>query len=145
MKGKLGGIIYKAECRWRRPRSGTGMGVLIAIFLMYLAAITCSQSSSSPVTVSGKTVYSSMGLEGVPLRVMRWRNGKWEYFTQARSGYHGSFVVHLPKGRYLLTARTILRRSTVDLTLQARLENLEIPSGVQRVDQVVLELTEERW
>ncbi len=94
--------------------------------------------------MSGKVVYRGMGLEEVPIAVLIREGGRWARAEEGRSGYHGTFHLHLPPGEYALAVEvggTVVGRP--DLRLRGRVEGLEIGAGGQRLDRVVIELRPE--
>ena len=110
--------------------------VLVLTALLLLA---CSQSAPRKLTiVSGKTVYGKMAMENADIAVYRWEPSRWRYISDTRSGYHGSFRVHLPPGTYRFQASTTMRLQDEQLSLSGTLENLIVKKAKGRMDQVVI-------
>ncbi len=134
------------KARGKRPVLPRLPAAAILLPLLFLLQPACRPPSPSLTTVSGKTLFREMGpaagmaLEDVTIEVLRWEEGKWQPHAKTRSGYHGSFVVNLPEGKYLLIARTTLERSSGDLELAGRLEGLVVSSTDRRLDQLVIEM-----
>lgn len=106
-----------------------------------LLLLSCAPRTGADATVSGKTVYRGMGVEGVAIEVQRLESGGWVRDAAVRSGYHGSFVARLRPGRYRLSARTGLpaaRGGTV--WLLGTLEGLDVSPGTRRLDRLVVVL-----
>ncbi len=82
-----------------------------------------------------------MALEDVPVKVMRLAGGEEEVYGEVKSGYHGSFLVYLPEGDYILTAGTTLEKTTGDLKLEGTLTGLRVSPGDRRIDRLLLELS----
>ncbi len=94
--------------------------------------------------MSGKTAYRGMGIEGA--EVVAWPlapegSGPAD---RTRSGYHGSFLLHLPPGTYRLEARALVPKGRDDLPLRGALQPVEVPAGTSRVDRLVVQLIPER-
>jgi hypothetical protein len=146
MRRRTNKATNKMGTREERIRLRVCLTTAIPCIILFFVPLACSPSPSSLAAVSGKTVYKEMGLgavmalEDVTIRVFRRQDGNWQKYAQTRSGYHGSFVVHLPEGSYMLTARTILRKTTGNLELSGRLEGLVVSYSDRRVDRIVLEL-----
>ncbi|GEM_PF-3300052 len=98
-------------------------------------AVGCGPPRSGEVTVSGKTVFRGMGVEEVGIRV--YRAGEDEDVARTRSGYHGSFAVRLPPGRYRLEAVGTLPAGRGRRELRGE---AEVKVGDRRVDRVVIPL-----
>ena len=90
--------------------------------------------------VSGKTVYGKMAVEGAYIEVYRWEPSRWRYISDTRSGYHGSFRVHLPPGTYRFKASTTLRLGEEIVSLSGTLENLVVKKTKGRIDQVMVHM-----
>jgi hypothetical protein len=108
--------------------------LLVIIFFLF----SCHPSPRKLTVLSGKTVYGEMALEDVDLEVYRWEPSRWRYISDTRSGYHGSFRVHLPPGTYSFKANKTLRIGQVEVSLTGKLEDLEIEKPGGRIDQVVI-------
>ncbi len=134
------------KARGKRPVPLELLATAILLPLLFLLQPACRPSPSSLTTVSGKTLFRELGpaagmaLEDVTIEVLRWKEGKWQPHVKTRSGYHGSFVVYLPAGKYLFVARTTLQRSSGDSELAGRLEGLTVSSTDRRLDQLVIEM-----
>ena len=82
-----------------------------------------------------------MGLEDVPIQVLRREDGEWVPHASAKSGYHGSFAVRLAPGRYTLRAHALLEiAGKPRVELAGELSDLEVPAGVKRVDRLLIRL-----
>jgi hypothetical protein len=119
----------------RRP-----MCCLLVIFFLF----GCHPSPRSLTLVSGKTVYGAMALEDVHIEIFRWEQTRWRYFSDTRSGYHGSFRIHLPGGTYRFTASKTIRMGQDEVSVTGKLEKFKIDGSSRRIDQVVIELTSGR-
>jgi hypothetical protein len=114
---------------------------LVLVLFLSLSGARCAEAPRTGVTVSGKTVYRNMGLEDVPIRVMRREGGQWVDHTAVKSGYHGSFVARLPPGHYILRAVTVLELAgKASIALAGELRGVEIPADTRRVDRLVIRL-----
>ena len=98
------------------------MCCLLVIFSLF----GCHPSPRSLTLVSGKTIYGNLALEDVHLEIYRWEQTRWRYFSDTRSGYHGSFRVHLPPGTYSITASKTIRIGQEEVPLTGTLIDLEI-------------------
>ena len=101
---------------------------LVRLLLAALLLCGCA-GRGQPTSLTGKTVYRGMGVEQV--QIVAAAGGR--EVGRTRSGYHGSWRLSLPPGRYLLSATG--RAGAVALT--GRLE-VEVAPG--RRDQLLLEL-----
>ena len=90
--------------------------------------------------VSGKTVFRGMGIEGAEVAAWPLKPGAAGPVDRTRSGYHGSFLLHLPPGAYRLEARAVVPRGRDDQVLRGRLEPVAVPADARRVDRLVVEL-----
>ncbi|NOY45502.1 MAG: hypothetical protein GXP50_08640 [Deltaproteobacteria bacterium] len=111
-----------------------------AAWLLLLAiavAVGCGSPGSGKVTVSGKTVFRAMGIEEVGIRVYRVGQEEVGPVAKARSGYHGSFAVRLPPGRYRLEAIGTVPAGDGRRELRGE---VEVKVGDRRVDRVVIPL-----
>ncbi len=120
-----------------------GRGLVLAAALLVLLALGpwgCARQGDRPVAVAGKTAYRGMGIEGTRVLAERRQGDRWVEADTTRSGYHGSFLLHLRPGVYRLTARAVIPDRGGTRLLAGRLEGLEVPEGVGRVDRVVIEL-----
>lgn len=119
-------------------------------FLILLAvtanAASCTLPSRSLTVVTGKVIYGTMAIEGAEIIVNKWnaQSEKWEMIEVSRSGYHGSFRLHLADGSYRLDAMTAVLSGGYDLELSGSLEPLNISKGMRRMDQLVIELSDVR-
>ncbi len=94
--------------------------------------------------MSGKTAYRGMGIEGAELVAWPLSAETPAPADRTRSGYHGSFLLHLPPGTYRLEARALVPRGREDLPLRGVLQPVEVPARARRVDRLVVQLTPER-
>ena len=112
-------------------------------FLILLAAPSCTQPSRSLTVVTGKVVSGTMAMEGADIKVLKVEGGKWKVVAESRSGYHGSFRLHLAEGTYRIEASTTMRSGDHLLTLAGALDPLIVDGKQRRIDQVVIELGRE--
>ncbi|MDF1525112.1 MAG: hypothetical protein RRA15_02810 [bacterium] len=112
--------------------------VLTAGLLLALIQAGCHPTSRLLTIVSGKTVYGKMAMEDTDIAVYRWEPSRWRYISGTRSGYHGSFRVHLPPGTYRFKASTTMRLGDEEVSLSGTLENLVVKKAMGRMDQVVI-------
>lgn len=128
--------------RSARPRAPAGAALAAALALA--ATLGGCQPPAVPGTVvSGKVAYRGMGIEEAEVRARRWEGGAWADAAAIRSGYHGSFALRLPPGRYRLEAQIALPGARDPLPLRGVTEGLELAPGAPRVDRVVVELKPE--
>lgn len=128
----------RVSCRNRNHRSFSHLCVVLS---MALAGSGCLQEREQRVTVSGKTIHRGMALERVHIQVFLARGDDWVEHTTVRSGYHGSFVVRLAPGRYLLRARTVLRKARAgNVELLGTLRDLAVSPQAVRIDRIVIEM-----
>lgn len=92
------------------------------------------------MVITGKTVYAGMAIEEVQVRVLRLDGDRWKESTSGRSGYHGSFIVKTNPGMIRLEARGEIFKNNKMIPLSGRVTILEVPSGIQRMDRIVIEL-----
>jgi len=92
------------------------------------------------VIITGKTVYAGMAIEEVRVRVLRPDGDQWKESGSGRSGYHGSFIVKTYPGTIRLEARGEIFKNNKKIPLAGRVAALEVPSGIRRVDRIVIEL-----
>ena len=111
---------------------------LISCLLFALIQAGCHPSPRNLTLVSGKTVYGKMAMEDADIVVYRWEPSRWRYISDTRSGYHGSFRVHLPPGTYRFQASTTMRLQDEQISLSGTLENLVVKKAKGRMDQVVI-------
>lgn len=132
----------------RRPKGSPGpspggrprLRRALALVLLLSVAGACGREAGRSAAVSGKTVYRGMAVEQVAVRAVRRSQGGEEEAGTARSGYHGSFVLRLPPGRYRIEASGTIPRGPGDVLLKGVVEDLEVPEGASRVDRVVVTL-----
>ena len=108
--------------------------LILATFILF----ACHPSPRNLTLVSGKTVYGNLALEDVHLEIHRWEESGWDYHGETRSGYHGSFRLHLPSGEYSITARKTIRIGQGEVLVTGTLEDLKIEKPGGRIDQVVI-------
>ncbi len=110
------------------------MCCLVVIFFLF----GCHPSPRSLTLVSGKTVYGDMALEDVHLEIHKWEESGWDYHGETRSGYHGSFRLHLPSGEYRITARKTIRIGQGEAIVTGTLEDLKVEKPGGRIDQSII-------
>jgi hypothetical protein len=109
---------------------------MVPLILLFL--VSCGQGN--PATrVSGKVVYDGMGLEGAYMEFLDLDGEEGQAAILTRSGYHGSFTLELPEGRYTASATYNLRLDDREVKLSGETE-LVVPGDVKRVDRIVVEL-----
>ena len=101
---------------------------------------SCAQGRPDLVEVTGKTVYWNMAIEDIRVRALRWHDGQWREYASSRSGYHGSFVVRVPPGRYRLEANGEIFLGVRKVVLEGYAELPDIRPATRRVDRVLIEL-----
>ena len=106
--------------------------------------VACHPSPRNLTLVSGKTVYGNMAMEDADIVVYRWEPSRWRYISDTRSGYHGSFRVHLPPGTYRFQASTTMRLQDEQISLSGTLENLVVKKAKGRMDRVIIEMNLDR-
>ncbi len=92
------------------------------------------------MAITGKTVYAGMAIEEVQVRVLRLDGDQWKESASGRSGYHGSFIVKTDPGRIRLEGRGEIYKDNKKIPLAGRVTVLEVPSGIRRMDRIVIEL-----
>lgn len=92
------------------------------------------------MAITGKTVYAGMAIEEVQVRVLRLDGDHWKESASGRSGYHGAFIVKTNPGRIRLEARGEIFKDNKKIPLAGRVTALEVPSGIRRLDRIVVEL-----
>ncbi len=107
----------------------------IALFLA-----GCHPSPGKLAVVTGKTVFGNLAVEGARLEIERWEPNRWEHHSTSESGYHGAFRLHLPPGRYRITARKTVRMGTGEIAITGVLEGLIVDRPRGRIDQIVIEM-----
>lgn len=100
----------------------------------------CGAPRGDATVVSGKTVYRGMGVEEVRLEVFPAAGRGAEPVARGRSGYHGSFALHLAPGRYQVAARGSLPGPGGSHRPLVASQSLEVPAGSGRIDRWVVEL-----
>lgn len=110
------------------------------LLMISLLISACSGGKETRVTVSGKTAYGEMAIEEVSVRALVETESGWIEQAAVRSGYHGSFVVDLPPGRYRLEAKGRIFSFGTEIPLSGLLEPLEVPAGTKRVDRIRIDL-----
>jgi hypothetical protein len=110
------------------------MCCLLVIFSLF----GCHPSPRNMTLISGKTVYGNLALEDVHIETYKWEQTRWRYFSDTRSGYHGSFRVHLPPGTYRFKAGKTIRIGQDEVMLTSTMDELKIEEAGGRIDQVVL-------
>jgi len=112
----------------------------LSAILALLLLPACDRGGAGQVAVTGKTVYAGMAIEEAHVRVLRQDGGQWKESASSRSGYHGSFIVKTNPGTIRLEARGEIFRNNRKIPLAGQVAALEVPSGIRRMDQVVIEL-----
>jgi hypothetical protein len=85
------------------------------------------------VPVAGKLVYKGMGIEDA--EVVATSGGR--PIAGTKSGYHGSFLLRLPPGVYVLSSETELPNGKAG---RGSIERLVVDPGIPRIDRLVLPL-----
>lgn len=116
----------------------SGFPAIMVLLLFQLPA--CDWGGAGQVVITGKTVYAGMAIEEVQVRVLRLDGDQWEESASGRSGYHGSFIVKTNPGRIRLEARGEIYKDNKKIPLAGRVTALEVPSGIRRIDRIVIEL-----
>ena len=111
---------------------------LVFSFLFIILMSGCHPSPRDLTVVSGKTIYGNLALEDVHIEIFSREQARWTYVSDTRSGYHGSFRVHLPPGEYRITARKTIRIGQGEVLVTGTLEDLKIGKPGGRIDQVVI-------
>lgn len=118
-----------------------GRFVFPAIMLLLLFQLpACGWGGAGQVAITGKTVYAGMAIEEVQVRVLRLDGDHWKESASGRSGYHGAFIVKTNPGRIRLEARGEIFKDNKKIPLAGRVTALEVPSGIRRLDRIVVEL-----
>jgi hypothetical protein len=108
--------------------------------LAVLAAVLsfgCTSKTANTV-VAGKTVYSDMGLEGVDISAL----SDGVLVAETTSGYHGSFIIHLPPGQYYLRGTAKVPQGETELPVRGETFNVKV--GTERLDQISIIMKSER-
>jgi hypothetical protein len=119
--------------RWMR-----GSCAIIVLLLFQLPA--CGRGGAGQVVLTGKTVYAGMAIEEVQVWVLRLDGDRWKESASGRSGYHGSFIVKTNPGMIRLEAKGEIYKENKKIPLAGRVTALEVPSGIRRMDRIVIEL-----
>ncbi|HWS15635.1 MAG TPA: hypothetical protein VN450_05515 [Candidatus Methylomirabilis sp.] len=122
-----------------RGNGRSGRCATIVLLLSWLTA--CGGGADGQVVITGKTVYQGMAIEEVQVRVLRLDGDQWKESASGRSGYHGSFIVRTDPGVIRLEASGEIFKENRRIPLAGRVTALEVPSGVRRMDRIVIELT----
>jgi len=117
--------------------------LVISSFLATVLLAACHPSPRDLAVVSGKAVYGDLALEDARLEIDKWEQAGWQHFQDARSGYHGSFRVHLPPGTYRFTASKKIRMGQGGFTATGH-EDLKIDKPGGRIDQVIIRM-QKQW
>jgi hypothetical protein len=110
----------------------------MVLLLFQLSA--CGWGDKGQVAITGKTVYAGMAIEEVQVQVLRLEGGRWKESASGRSGYHGSFIVKAYPGVVRLEGRGEICKDNKKIPLAGRVATLEVPSGIRRMDRIVIEL-----
>ena len=116
----------------------SGFYAIVVLLLFQLPA--CGWGGAGQVAITGKTVYAGMAIEEVQVRVLRLDGDQWKETSSGRSGYHGSFIVKTSPGTIRLEARGKIFKNNKEIPLSGRVTALEVPSGIRRLDRIVIEL-----
>ncbi|GAB4250705.1 hypothetical protein [Deferrisoma sp.] len=116
-----------------RRRAARGLAAGFGV-LLFVAG--CQGSGPGRATVSGKTAFRGMGVEGVRVEAYR-ATAPGPPVAETRSGYHGSFHLRLPPGRYRLVAEGELPSGSGAVLLRGE---TRIRAGPDRLDRVVIPL-----
>jgi len=108
--------------------------------LLLFQVPACGWGEAGQVIITGKTVYAGMAIEEVRVWVLRLDGDQWKESASGRSGYHGSFIVKANPGRIRLEARGEIFKDNKKIPLAGRVTALEVPSGIRRMDRIVIEL-----
>ena len=124
----------------RSPSFWSSACVLLCAFILW----GCHPSPGTLTVVTGKTVFGDLAVEGARLEIDRWEQDRWQHHSASESGYHGSFRLHLPEGRYRMAARKTLRIASGEVVVSGALEDLVVAGPRGRMDQIVIEMGPER-
>ena len=116
----------------------SGFSAIMVLLLFQLPA--CDWRGAGQVVITGKTVYAGMAIEEVQVRVLRLDGDHWKESSSGRSGYHGSFIVKTNPGMICLEASGEIFKNNKKILLAGRVTTLEVPSGIRRMDRIVIEL-----
>jgi len=116
----------------------SGFSAIMALLLFQLSACGCGDAGQ--VVITGKTVYEGMAIEEVRILVLRLDGDQWKESASGRSGYHGSFIVKTNPGMVRLEARGEIFKGNRKIPLAGRVTALEVPTGIRRMDRIVIEL-----
>jgi hypothetical protein len=108
------------------------------LIMATIVIAACHPSPRDLTLVSGKTVYGNLALEDVHLEIHRWEESGWDYQGETRSGYHGSFRLHLSPGEYRITAVKTIMIGQDEVLVTGILEDLKVEKPGGRIDQVVI-------
>ena len=114
----------------------SGFCAIMVLLLFQLPAC----GGAGQVAITGKTVYAGMAIEDVQVRVLRLEGDQWKESSSGRSGYHGAFIVKTNPGMIRLEANGEIFKDNKRIPLAGRITVLEVPSGVRRMDRIVIEL-----
>lgn len=115
-----------------KPAMPTPFVLLTASLLMVCQSVMGAEPPTVTL-IAGKTVYKDMGMEDVEITARH--EGKQSF--SAKSGYHGSFLMHLPPGVYEVKATGLIRPGEA---VQGKIERLDIKPGTTRIDRLVITL-----
>jgi len=111
-----------------------------ALLLLALFALGGCLREPGATTLSGKTVHGEMALEGALVTARPSDDPSAPPAARVRSGYHGSWRLELPPGRYDLCAAFELPRGRGTLPVAGCLREVEVPPGTARIDRLLLTL-----
>lgn len=121
------------------PRRNS-ISIVPALLACLFLLPSCAKNGPDLVKITGKTVYGEMAIEETTVRALRWEEGRWREQAATKSGYHGSFVLLVPPGRYRLEANGEIPRGPSMIALKGDAGLLDIQRGVGRVDRILIEL-----
>ena len=107
------------------------LSFIAAIVIIFSLGCT---SEGTKTVVSGKTVYSGMGIEGAEVTALT----GGVLVAQTLSSYHGSFIIHLPPGEYYLRANAKVPQADVDIAVRG--ETFGVKVGKERLDQITIKM-----
>ncbi len=132
------GDVCALALRTHPVNGRSGFSEIMLLLLFQLPA--CGWGGAGQVVITGKTVYAGMAIEEVQVRVLRLEGDQWKESASGRSGYHGSFIVKTNPGMIRLEARGEIFKDNQKIPLAGRVTALEVPSGIRRLDRIVIEL-----
>lgn len=120
------------------PSRSRGRRLAVALLLLWVAGCLPRETS---VTVSGKTAYGDLAVEGAAVSALRLEAGVGTPVGSTRSGYHGSWILRLPPGTYRLEAEGSLPAAGGGaLSLSGVLGRVHVAGDEGRVDRLLISL-----